>query len=79
MDYLTHFTLLRVEDDSKQVLDLLNRLPDHFFGFAKFSKRYCRFETWTRYVPANRGSFLKSLESDVGVFQEYPINCKQAN
>jgi hypothetical protein len=41
-----------------------------FFGLAKISRRYGRFETWTKYVPANEGNFLKSLESDVGPLQE---------
>jgi hypothetical protein len=46
---------------------------------SQMIRRFCRCETFTRYVPANTGSFLKSLESDVVAFQEQPINCKQAN
>jgi hypothetical protein len=70
MVYLTHVTILHIENSVKQVLDVVNRLPDLFFGLAKISRRYCRFEAWTRYVPADEGSFLKSLESDVSPLQE---------
>ena len=58
---------------------IINRFRDRTFGVAKKSRRFCRLETCTRYVPTTIGSFLKSLQSDVSVLQEQPINCEQVN
>ena len=63
-------TTPRVEDNIRQVLDISNPILDPICDIKKSSRRYCRFETSTRYVPTNTGSFLKSLESDVGLVQE---------
>ena len=54
-----------VEDDIMQILRGFNRIFYLLCGIENISRGYCRFETSTRYVPANTGSFLKSLESDV--------------
>lgn len=68
-----------VDDSVRQLLGLVNFLPDPVFGTTKSTRRYCRCETFTRYVPANIGSFMKSLESDIIALQEQPINHKQTN
>ena len=70
MGYLTVVAILYLEGNLKQVLDLSNRVLDRLFGLAKMSRRCCRIETCTRYVPADKGSLLKALESDIGLFQE---------
>jgi hypothetical protein len=62
--------LNRLEDKTIQLIGIFNCLLDNNFGIGKFIRRYCRFETFTRYVPTSMGSFLKSLESDVGVVQK---------
>ena len=79
MDYLNIVAIPHVHDNLKQVVRLFNRIFDHAFGLVKSSRRCCCFETWTRYVPGNKGGFLKALESDVGLLQELPMNCEQRN
>jgi hypothetical protein len=62
-------TTPRVEDSIIQLLSIFNPILDLICDIKK-SRRYGRFETSTRYVPTDTESFLKSLESDVGLVQE---------
>ena len=76
---MVHATMVSVDDSVRQLISRFNRSLDRSCGIVKLSRRYCRFETSTRYVPTNTGSILRSLEDDVGALQEQPMNCKQVN
>ena len=55
----------------RQHLGLSNGTDDRRFGiFNKHIMVYFRFEKQTRFVSAGTRNFLKSLDSDVGTFQE---------